>query len=540
MRKITLAVMLTMMASLSFAQLVNDGATITIKNGATLFVESDVTNNGAGTIAVEGTGVLEVQGHLTNNATMTTQSGSKVKFSGNANSNFKSNGASISNLEISKVGSTVTLTDAATVTGNLNFASAGSTKLVLGNNNLVMSSTATATGYGTDKYVVTAGTGVVQKNLADATYTNEPFTFPVGDATKYSPLASSFSGTTVSGNLKAKVNNVVHPSKPADAESFLNRYWEIDATGFTGYSNTLLGTYAAGDEAGNQALIKGAVYDAAEWSYVGATTNGTSTVTGTTDDLSADFTGTNFFGKANLKVFLAGPYNLTADTMRTNLNLLTGINILGKFAISSPYTDAGAAVVDSAFFPQHPKIVDWVKLEVFPTGTTNFATSNAISKVSALLLSTGEIVSPTYTTLPRIKDADNNSIVKVVHRNHLPIRTVSTIPLDQVSPSVVDFTTGTAAFYNNMTGNSPMKTVNSKNALWDGNVNSIKISDTAAITANVDHSLNALDFGLTKTNTTSTATNVYSIFDVNFDKNKNALDFGLVKSATTVSKTADL
>ena len=100
MRKITLAVMLSMMASLSFAQLVNDGATITIKNGATLYVESDVTNNGAGAINIEGTGILEVQGNLTNNSTLTTQPMSKVKFSGAANSNFKSNGATISNLEI--------------------------------------------------------------------------------------------------------------------------------------------------------------------------------------------------------------------------------------------------------------------------------------------------------------------------------------------------------------------------------------------------------------------------------------------------------
>ncbi|MBK8701429.1 MAG: hypothetical protein IPN29_18545 [Saprospiraceae bacterium] len=541
MRKFTLAFALSIIATCTFAQLVNDGATITIKNGAVLYVESDVTNNGAGIISIEGTGVLEVQGHLTNNATLTMQPDSKLKFSGAGNSNFNSNGAIIKDLEIAKNNGTVTLLDTVTVDSLVNFTSATSSKLLIANKYLILGSGASISGFDADEYVVTTGSGVIQKNFANGVYTNQAFTFPVGDATNYSPLSSTFSGTATSANLKSKVNNVVHPSKPADATDFIARYWEIDATGFTGYTNTLTGTYASGDVTGTAAKVKGAVYDITpEWSYTAAATNGTSTVTGITDDAIADFTGTNFFGKANLKLFLTGPFNAAADTMRTNLNLLTGVNILGKFAVNSPYTDAAAAVVDSAFFPQHPKIVDWVKLEVFPSGTTNFATSNAISKVSALLLSTGEIVSPSYTSLPRIKDGDVNSIVKLVHRNHLPIRTISTIPLDQVSPALVDFTTGTSTFFNNASGNNPMKLINTKNTLWEGNVNSIKNSDAASINANVDHSVNVLDLGLTKTNTTATALNIYSIFDVNLDKNKNVLDFGTVKSATTITKTADL
>mgnify|MGYP002365154100 FL=1 len=375
--------MLSMMASLSFAQLVNDGATITIKNGATLFVESDVTNNGAGTIAVEGTGILEVQGHLTNNATLTTQSGSKVKFSGAANSNFKSNGASISNLEISKTGSTVTLTDVASVSGNLDFGSAGSSKLLLGNNNLVLGSAATATGHDADEYVVTAGTGVVQKNLADAVYTNQPFTFPVGDASNYTPLETSFSGTTVGGNLKSKVNNVVHPSKPASAESFIARYWDIDATGFTGYSNTLIGTYASGDANGTPSLIKGAVYDATSWSYAAAATNGTSTVTGSTDDAVADFTGTNFYGKVNFRAILSASYNTATNEMNTLLNAPTGTNWLETSALTSPYNaapfNAQPASVSAGFFLANPDIVDWVMLELRDPAAPTVATTNSAS-----------------------------------------------------------------------------------------------------------------------------------------------------------------
>lgn len=482
MRKITLAVMLTMMASLSFAQLVNDGATITIKNGATLFVESDVTNNGAGTIAVEGTGVLEVQGHLTNNATMTTQSGSKVKFSGTANSNFKSNGASISNLEISKVGSTVTLTDAATVTGNLNFASAGSSKLLLGNNNLVLSSTATASGYGTDKYVVTAGTGVVQKNLADATYTNQAFTFPVGDATNYSPLDNLFSGTTVSGNLKAKVNNVVHPSKPASAESFLNRYWDVDATGFTGYSNTLTGTYVSGDLNGTQALIKGAVYDATEWSYAAAATNATSTVTGSTDDASADFTGTNFYGKVNFKAILSAAYNTATNEMNTTLNAPSGTNWLETSALTSPYNaapfNAQPASVSAGFFLANPDIVDWVMLELRDPSAPTVATTN---RASAFLKKNGQIVGLDGTSMPTIENGFPTSVVALYHRNHLMVRTKNP-GINVTSPTELDMRNDTTQIYRNtaITTNVPMKLLestpngpNNLNAwgLWEGDIN---------------------------------------------------------------------
>jgi|GEM_PF-1516231 len=482
MRKITLAVMLSMMASLSFAQLVNDGATITIKNGATLYVESDVTNNGAGAINIEGTGILEVQGNLTNNSTLTTQPMSKVKFSGAANSNFKSNGATISNLEISKNNSTVTLTDAASVSALLDFGSAGSSKVLLGNFDIVLGSTALVSGNDSDEYVATNGTGMVQKNLADNTYTNEVFTFPVGDAANYTPLETSFSGTTVAGNLKVKANNVVHPSKPSSAESFLNRYWDVNASGFTGYSNTMIGTYAAGDDNGSTALIKGAVHDGMEWSYAAAATNGSTTVTGSTDDATADFTGTNFYGKVNFKAILSASYNSTTNEMNTLLNAPSGTNWLETSGLSSPYNaapfNAQPASVSAGFFLANPDIVDWVMLELRDPAGPTVATTN---RASAFIKKDGSIVGTDGVSLPTIENGFPTSVVALHHRNHLMIRTKNP-GINVTSPAPLDLRTDTTSIYRNMaiSTNVPLKLLeiapngpSNLNAwgMWEGDIN---------------------------------------------------------------------
>gem|GEM_PF-3719541 len=69
------------------AQLVNQGGTIVIESGATLVVESDISNESSGTIT--NSGIIEVEGDFDNTAgTLTSVSGSTLKFTGAGNSNF--------------------------------------------------------------------------------------------------------------------------------------------------------------------------------------------------------------------------------------------------------------------------------------------------------------------------------------------------------------------------------------------------------------------------------------------------------------------
>src|SRR5690606_14561819 len=103
--------------------------------------------------------------------------------------------------------------------------------------------------------------------------------------------ASTWTGSGYSSaNIKVKVNNTTHPNKPSDATDYITRYWDVDASGITGYTNTLTGTYinTAEDVTGTASLIKGASYNGADWSYADAATSG-STVTGKVTATTADF-----------------------------------------------------------------------------------------------------------------------------------------------------------------------------------------------------------------------------------------------------------
>lgn len=517
MRKITLAVMLSMMASLSFAQLVNDGATITIKNGATLYVESDVTNNGAGAINIEGTGILEVQGNLTNNATLTTQASSKVKFSGSANSNFKSNGATISNLEISKSNSTVTLTDAASVSTLLDFGSATSSKLLLGANNLVLGSGAGTSGHDADEYVVTNSTGVVQKNYADNTYTNQGFTFPVGDASFYSPLTSSLSGTAVGANLKVKVTNADQPNRATtlpEATNYLTRYWSVDATGISSYSNVLTGQYNLGDDVvGTQARVKGSSFLTPNWTFTGAGNNlATPSVIGTVTADPVDFTGTDALNAVNITALLVGAMPAAGSTMTSDLQNYFGGNT-GLLPSTSPYgapTSTYANINNPA--GSAGQVTDWIKVEV--RAESNPGT--ILETRSLLLKNNGQIVDPTGK-IPYFKESTSPVQVALQHRNHVGI--ISN-PIASFSGATVayDFTTGLAQAYN--AGGDPAQLI-LKNGEWCmiyGDINS-------------DFSVDAIDITLGKTDFNNGVADEYDSSDLNMDGVVDAIDITLVKIA---------
>lgn len=520
MRKITLAVILSFMVSWSYAQLVNDGATITIKNGATLFVESDVTNNGTGTIAIEGNGILEVQGNLTNNATLTTQAASKVKFTGSSNSNMKSNGASISNLEIAKNNSTVTLTDAASVTANLDFSSAGSSKLLLGNNDLVLGSAATATGHDENEYVAINGTGVVQKNYADNTYTNNVFTYPIGDVTLYSPLTSSLSGTASGANVKVKVVNAVQPDLATtlpEATSYLSRYWNVDATGITSYSNILTGQYNASDDVvGTQAKIKGASFLSPSWSFAGAGNNVTTpSVTGNVAADPADFTGTDALNTVNITAMLNGAIVGGATTMSNDLQNYFGGNT-GLLPTSSPYgapTSTYAAINNPA--GAAGQVVDWVKVEVRSAANP----STILETRSLLLKPNGSIVDATGK-IPYFMESTTPVQLTVQHRNHLGIISNS-IPTFSGNNVTYDFTTALSQAFN--AGGDPDQLIlrNGKWAMIQGDVNS-------------DLSIDGVDVSLIKVSANAGVFDEYLATDINMDGSVDGVDVTLAKIAAAL------
>jgi hypothetical protein len=311
--------------------------------------------------------------------------------------------------------------------------------------------------------------------------------------------------------LRARANDLTHPNKPADATDYISRYWDVNQTGITGYNNTMVGTYIPADITGTAGLIKGAVYDGANWAYAGAL-SGANTVTGTTSVANADFTGTNFFGKVNVMAFLQGPYSAGTGLMTTTLNTA------GLIPDDSPYPDAPATDI-----PIPANVTDWVKLEL--RDVNNPAT--ILGKAAAFVKNDGTIVGLDGTSFPTIKNGNPSSILAVFHRNHLPFRT--DVGLDVVNPTLVNFTTDTSMVYNNGVGNNPMNFIIAGNrwVMWSCDA----VGGTFL--------LNAADVAFVKLSTATPFVG-YHKADVNLNTLGNAGDVSITKLGTAIPKSADL
>lgn len=441
--------------------LYNDGAIIKVQPGATLYVEGGIHNTASGTIDNDGT--IEVQGNFLNQGTWENSQPNTLRFSGTGLSQVTPGSAIFDDVDITKNGNQVELLDNMTIAGDLTFnAGASGSRIRLGNNNLILTAASTISGYDNNEYVETNGTGVIQKTVT----ANGAFLFPVGDAINYSPLNAAYTGTAYSSaNLRVRTVNAAHPNKPADATDFIGRYWRVESTGITNYSNTMTGTYAAADLTGSAAMVKGAVYDyngaPADWYYFDAANSG-NTVTGSTTDATVDFTGTNFFGKVNLKVFLQAAYNPSTDMMNTTL---TNNATVRAQMLNSPYGDAPATTTDAIL---QTGVVDWVKIELRDPSTP----ATIVGRASVLLKNDGTLINPDGTPIAKVKDGLPTSIVGVVHRNHLGIRTPNA-GINVVTPTLHNFTTSTTqAYTNGSISNTNMREVETGVwAMWAGNAN---------------------------------------------------------------------
>ena len=441
MRRFNLLIFALLMTWSLQAQFINNGATVVIQSGATLKVETNFVNN-SGTVTNYGT--LEVTGNFENNATFTSADPSSlVIFSGNGPSTVKSGGAVLRNVEMDKTSANTELTDAMEIAGDLSFTGTAS-KLVLGNNNLTLASTSAVNTAGANGYVVTNGSGALIKGItADGTKNME-----VGDMNNYSPVSNVITGSLyTSATISARAYTGGLQPKYAETTDYIDREWNVVADGIADYANTMTGTYAAPDDVPDMStLIKGATYHTGDWRFDGSSGNGTDLVTASTTTDDVLFSGKNFFGKANLKVFLAGPYN--AGSMSTALNSI--------LPVTTPYTAAPFNAPSENYSLKPANATDWILVELRDAASP----STILGQKSAWLLSDGSIVGLDGGAL-RIKNGNPSSIVAIRHRNHLGVRTASGI--DVVNPTLFDFS-NTAVF-----GTNPQRNISGTFAMWPGN-----------------------------------------------------------------------
>lgn len=484
------------------AQLNNNGGSIITTPGSVLYVDGNINNNSGSNITNEGT--IEVSGDLNNNATINSNSTSSViNFFGNSDSDFSStNSIVVRKIEINKRRANVNFLSSITVADTLDFQLGANTKIILGTADLTIDDEAIIRGASSSEYVVTSGTASLRKNI------NAPgsFEFPIGDSNNYSPVSSTVSGAmNTNAYVSIKVDETASPDLPTDATDYINRQWQVTASGISSYSNLLTGTYLPADINGNSSLIKGAAYHTNEWSYLDSDA-GVNTVTSRVTTNNISFTGSNFYGRVDMKLFLEGAYS--GGSMSTNLNI----------PLTSPYLDAPRSV---SAIPSG--VTDWIKLEIRDASNVNLV----IDQYSAFIKSDGTIVGDDGLTLPMLKDASSTGYIAIYHRNHLPVRTPSILDFETTSP--YDFSTGLSQAYNNpaLSGDA-MKDIDSGLfGLYRAN-------------ANGDLTINIIDFITTKSNTATTQTGVYSPYDVNMDGTLNIIDFIQTKSSTAITRQAHL
>ena len=284
-----------------------------------------------------------------------------IKFIGTGNTDLDAGGDVLNNVEMAKTASAkVTLTTPLSIDGNLSFTGTGS-KIVLGVNDLTLGSSSTINTPGTAGYIVTNSTGMLVKKVSS----NGAFTFPVGDdESDYSPLSFTYTGTGYSGtsSIGTKVIDAVHPSKPSEADSYITRYWQVNASNITApFNATMVGTYLTGDNVGTQSKIKGASYVSPDWSFVGAATNGMSTITGTTSNTVLDFTGMNSLNKLEITTFLYGTMPVSGTIMTNDLQTYSPCLL----PVTSPYGSPTSQYTDiSNPLGVAGNIVDWIKVEI--------------------------------------------------------------------------------------------------------------------------------------------------------------------------------
>jgi hypothetical protein len=161
------------------------------------------------------------------------------------------------------------------------------------------------------------------------------------------------------------------------------------------------------------------------------------------------------------KVFLQGAYNGSGrhkDVTPTWASTLNA-NALNQPFSGAPFNYAGTESVTNGFFTSTAAttdITDWVLLELHDATTP----STIVARQAAFVREDGKVVGLDGTSDPTfIGVAANNYYIVIRHRNHLPIRSASTVLVSGGTPVLYDFTTGQAQAYQDpaILTNSAMK-----------------------------------------------------------------------------------
>lgn len=507
MRKIVLPLLLVS-GFAAQAQLKIDNATFFIGSGATVTVQGDVTSN----VDIQGTGLLQMKGSALQNIDM--------------------GGHTIPNLEIDNT-SNVTLLNSSTRIGtNLLFTNG---RFQTGSQNLVIGSSAGITGFNSSRFVQASGAGVLTKESLGAS----SFIYPVGfGAGEYNPLTIANNGTIDNISVRCLQNVLANGLSGSPVTSdFANSSWVVTEAVAGGSSLDMTAEWATGDELANFNRVKSGIsrYNSGtDWDLPPSTVGNASGANPYTRTRTG-FSTTGVFAVAdldkvnaaqlNLKILLQGPSfagGLMGDNLRalglvpttqpyTSALSATRFNRLGVYDGSATVNESVPAVGVFDVAGTNDDIVDWVYIALLD-GTTP---STKLQTRAALLQRDGDVVeydplSATYVPVRMPIESDGSYHILVSHRNHLAIRTPSTLSLADNVVTSYNFTTAQAQAF----GVNPMAPLTGGVfGLRGGNVDYSNQSRASGPPAINDDSKLLSRLGVLG----NIFANVYEPFDINMD-----------------------
>ncbi|CAN5541845.1 hypothetical protein BH11BAC3_BH11BAC3_10660 [soil metagenome] len=464
-----LLVFATYAANSASAQLfIDNSAQFTIQTGAVVTVQGDVTSNAD----ILGTGLLQMKGAALQNINM--------------------NGFTIPNLEIDNT-SNVTLTGIASISGNLLFTNG---KILLGANDLKMGTAGTITNATNAKYIVTNGAGKLSKAALSAV----AFIFPVGKSTSsYTPVSISNSGTADVIGVRSLASVLTSGTTgTAFTKEVVNNTWDVSESVAGGSVLSMSTTWSSTDElAGFDRTRAGISYyittpaNNVGWDLLNSqtgTASGSNPYTYTRTNVTT--LGTFAVGTRPVlspllfspKIFLQGPYNTSLGLMGDNLRTANLLPVTEPYSTITGYitpvlrgsgggeTSASGVVGSAAGVSTNSTIVDWVMAQLHNGAGTVVTQRAVLLRRDGMLVET-DGVSP-------VNFAGNAAsagpyFVSIKHRNHLGIRTTSTLALAKVTTTAYDFTAALSNAYGGAVSNDAMATLSvGVYGMWGGNTNS--------------------------------------------------------------------
>lgn len=189
--------------------------------GAT--ISGNVQINSGGTLKLSSAvgGDLNVAGDFTNNGTFDCNNRS-VQFNGTSPQTIYGTGTTFNYFDLNSSGGVSLSSDIAIV----NQLTLNDGKLTLGSNSATLNASSTVSGTpSSSKMIVATGSGKLKKMYS----ASGSFTFPVGDAAKYTPVTLNFTSGTFDGTTYADVNLTAsaHPNRNIENSNYLKRYWTI-------------------------------------------------------------------------------------------------------------------------------------------------------------------------------------------------------------------------------------------------------------------------------------------------------------------------